>query len=79
MRECCKSSFLSLLSLILIICVAGCANVRDFGKFLPDDQAAIAFETYQINPDYRYYTTGSSTFPVAVMALDKSYKMGNDL
>ena len=33
--------------------------MRGFGKFVPDNNAKTAFETFQINPDYRYYITGS--------------------
>ncbi|MEE9911494.1 MAG: hypothetical protein K4571_07195 [Deltaproteobacteria bacterium] len=62
---------------MIFICVTGCAG--GFGKFFPDDRVTSAFETYQINPDYRYYIAGSGTYPVAVLAFDKSYKMGNDL
>lgn len=79
MRKCIRLSFLSLLSLIIINCVTGCANMTGFGKFVPDNRARVAFETFEISPVYRYYITGSDTYPVAILALDKSYSMGNDL
>lgn len=64
---------------IMMISIAGCAEMRSFGKFVPDDRAKIAFETYQINPDYRYYIIGSDVIPIAIIALHKSFTMGNDL
>lgn len=69
------------LTLIITMAViaSGCAMMRGFGKFVPDDNAKTAFETFQINPDYRYYITGSDTYPAAILALHKSYSMGNDL
>jgi hypothetical protein len=63
-----------------LICASGCATFnKNFGQFVPDNKARIAFETFQINPDYRYYYSGSDTYPVAMLALNKSYTMGNDL
>ena len=62
------------------VCASGCAIFnKNFGQFVPDNKARTAFETYQINPDYRYYYSGSDTFPVAMLALNKAYTMGNDL
>ncbi len=65
--------------MIMIMFMTGCASVQGFGKFTPDNRAGISFEAGQVNPDYRYYLTGSDTYPVAILALNKSYSMGNDL
>jgi hypothetical protein len=71
--------FIVLLMTISMFATAGCADMHSFGKFVPDDDAKIAFEKFQVNPDYRYYITGSDLYPVAILALNKSYSMGNDL
>lgn len=71
--------FVASAAMITIIISAGCASMTGFGKFVPDNRARIAFETFEISPEYRYYITGSDTYPVAILALNKSYSMGNDL
>lgn len=78
MRKCSRSVVVTLI-IIMTIGAAGCANMQGFGKFVPDSKAKAAFETFQINPAYRYYITGSDLFPVAILALNQSYTMGNDL
>ncbi|MRR16226.1 MAG: hypothetical protein EG826_07195 [Deltaproteobacteria bacterium] len=72
-------SIVATAALTLILISAGCANMTGFGKFVPDNRARNAFETFEVRPEYRYYITGSDTYPVAILALDKSYSMGNDL
>jgi hypothetical protein len=78
MRKCSRS-IIAILIFIMALTAAGCANMRSFGKFAPDDNARTSFETFQLDPDYRYYITGSDVYPVAILALNKSYSMGNDL
>lgn len=52
---------------------------KNYGKITPDRNAAKAFETYQINPNYNYYISGSDTYPNAIIGLDKAYKLEPDL
>lgn len=68
-----------LMMFIFTIGIIGCAGPGSYGSFAPDNAAKSFFETYQINNDYEYYFSGSDTYPVALLALHKSYKMGNDL
>ena len=52
---------------------------KNYGKITPDSNAAKAFETYQINPNYNYYISGSDVYPHAIIGLDKVYKLEPDL
>jgi len=52
---------------------------KNYGKITPDSNAAKAFETYQINPNYNYYISGSDVYPNAIMGLDKAYNLEPDL
>ncbi|MCX5809750.1 MAG: hypothetical protein NTX36_10340 [Proteobacteria bacterium] len=52
---------------------------KNYGKITPDSNAAKAFETYQINPNYNYYISGSDVYPHAIIGLDKTYKLEPDL
>jgi len=79
MREKCLRPMIAIIAMTMIISAVGCANTTGFGKFVPDTQAKTAFEKFQISPEYRYYITGSDEYPVAIIALGKSYAMGNDL
>jgi hypothetical protein len=75
----CSRYIVATLIIIMAISAARCADMRSFGKFVPDNNAKAAFETFQVNQDYRYYITGSDLYPVAILALHKSHTMGNDL
>jgi len=76
-----KAQRFSLVPIIaLTIILIGCAGItKNFGKFTPDEQAKITFESFQIDTNYRYYISGGDVYPIAILALDKTYTMGNDL
>jgi hypothetical protein len=52
---------------------------KNNGKIIPDGKVTSAFETYQINPNYNYYISGSDTYPHAILGLDKVYNLEPDL
>ena len=65
-------------SLVLFI---GCAGslFKNYGEISPDMRVTKAFETYQINPEYNYYISGSDVYPNAIIGLDKRYTLESDL
>lgn len=52
---------------------------KNYGKITPDREATRNFETYQINPNYHYYISGSDVYPHAILGLDKAYNLEPDL
>jgi hypothetical protein len=73
-----SSSFIIILSLVFSFC--GCAGfLKGSGAVNPDRSATRAFETFQINPNYNYYYSGSDVYPNALIGLDKKYKIEPDL
>jgi hypothetical protein len=64
----------------LLLCM-GCAGTffKNYGGISPDANATKAFETYWINPNYNYYTSGSFVYPNALMGLDKTCTLDSDL
>jgi hypothetical protein len=46
---------------------------------MPDRDATIAFEKYQMNTDFNYYISGSDVYPHVIIGLDKSYNIEPDL
>jgi len=64
----------------LLLCM-GCAGTffKNYGGITPDADATKAFETYRIDPNYNYYTSGSFVYPNALMGLDKTYALDSDL
>ena len=52
---------------------------KNHGKIIPDSNVTKMFETYQINPNYHYYISGSDTYPHAILGLDKAYNLEPDL
>jgi len=67
--------FLSLLP------ASGCTgtHVKNYGRIIPDRNATLAFEKYQINTQFNYYISGSDVYPNAFIGLDKSYTLDSDL
>jgi len=65
---------------VLLLCM-GCAGTffKNYGGLTPDTYATKAFETYQINPNYNYYISGSVVYPNALMGLEKTCTLDSDL
>lgn len=59
----------------------GCTgmHVKNYGRIIPDRDATLAFEKYQINPQFNYYISGSDVYPNAFIGLDKAYTLEPDL
>lgn len=74
-----RKRFFSSMMCILTIWFIGCAGQAHYGSFVPESTAKSFFETYSVSSDYKYYITGSDTYPVALLALQAPYKMDNDL
>ncbi len=60
---------------------SGCAGslYKNYGKIIPDREATIMFEKFQINPNFNYYISGSDVYPNAIIGLDKAYTLDSDL
>ncbi len=72
------SSFIIMLFLVFSFC--GCVGfLKGSGAINPDRSVTRAFETFQINPNYNYYYSGSDVYPNALIGLDKKYKIEPDL
>ena len=64
----------SLIFLIVALALlVGCSGT--FGKFKRSDEVKKIYETYQVQPDYNYYYSGSNTRPDAVMGIQKNYTL----
>jgi hypothetical protein len=73
-----SSLFITMLFLVFSFC--GCAGLlKGSGAVNPDRSVTRAFETFQINPNYNYYYSGSDVYPNALIGLDKKYKIEPDL
>ena len=70
----------SIIMLFLVFSFCGCAGfLKGYGAINPDRSVTSAFETFQINPNYNYYYSGSDVYPNALIGLDKKYKIEPDL
>ena len=67
--------------ILIVLPSVGCTSslFKNYGKITPDRNAERAFETYQINPNYNYYISGSDVYPRVIIGLDKTYKLEPDL
>jgi hypothetical protein len=71
---------LSIILLTLIFFLSGCAGfLAGYGNIRPDRNATMAFESFQMNPDYIYYYSGSDVYPNALVGLDKKYRIEPEL
>jgi len=62
---------------LLCLGLAACSGslFRNYGAISPDSAATKAFEAYQVNPDYRYYVSGSHLYPNALIGLHKDQRL----
>jgi|WetSurMetagenome_2_1015567.scaffolds.fasta_scaffold06485_6 hypothetical protein len=50
-----------------------------YGELRPNKKVTDAFETFRIDPDKEYYTSGPDVCPNAIMGIDKSRTLETDL
>ena len=48
---------------------------KNYGRIDPGREATGAFESYQVNPEFRYYISGSAGYPNALMGLNRDYRL----
>ncbi|KPK24359.1 MAG: hypothetical protein AMJ61_13870 [Desulfobacterales bacterium SG8_35_2] len=72
--------FQKLLLLITVISlfVSGCAGNKNYGTFHLDRGLEQLFLSYQVLPDYNYYTSGGYDKPNAILGVHKNYRMVTD-
>ncbi len=67
------------LTAALILALAGCASFKMRGSFQVDQAVDRSFERFEFRQDMNYYSTGSDSYPNALMGLDKQYTLESDL
>jgi hypothetical protein len=72
---------LYIIFILIVLPSVACKSslTKNYGKISLDRDASKAFESYQVNPSYNYYISGSDVYPNAIMGLDKAYKLESDL
>ncbi len=65
------------LFLMAALTIIGCAGrlVGTYGQIDPSSEATGAFESYSVNPTYRYYISGSDVYPNALIGLSRDYHL----
>jgi hypothetical protein len=48
---------------------------RNYGRIDPSGETTRVFEKYQVNPEFRYYMSGSDIYPNALMGLNRSHRL----
>jgi hypothetical protein len=68
-----------LFCLLLALCLSAAACTghffRNYGRIDPSSEITRAIESYQVNPEFRYYISGSDTYPNALMGLNRAYRL----
>ena len=61
----------------LCLCAVACSPslFPTFGRITPDQEVTKAIEGYQVNPEMRYYISGSDFKPAALMGLLRAYRL----
>ena len=62
---------------VLVLAFAGCAG--RYGSIRWDNGVEKSFLAGQVLPGHRYYTTGSDTTPLAILALREDHPLRSDL
>lgn len=65
--------------LVIVSCLAltACTGnlFRNYGRIDSSREVSEAFERYDVNPNFRYYISGSDLFPNALMGLDRKHRL----
>jgi hypothetical protein len=65
--------------LLMVLCLAltACTGsfFRNYGRINSSRPVTEAFERHEVNPDLRYYTSGSDLYPNALMGLRREYRL----
>jgi hypothetical protein len=68
-----------LFCLLLALCLSTLACnghlMKNYGRIDPNTEATQAFEKFQVNPEFRYYISGSDYYPNALMGLNRAYPL----
>ena len=75
-----NEAFQKLLLLITVISLlfSGCAGTKNSGTIRFDRELDNMFLSYQVLPDYNYYTSGGYDKPNAILGVHKDYQMVTD-
>jgi hypothetical protein len=65
--------FIGFISLSAMACTGTLFN--NYGRIIRNSDTDLAFKTYQINADIRYYISGSDVHPRAIMGLHRDYHL----
>ena len=69
--------------LLMVSLLAGCASKQEIrgnnGTLKLSLEVSQIFETYQVLPNHRYYYSGSSTKPKAIIGIDQNYSLDTRL
>ena len=65
----------ALIAAVSLISVACAGQLRNYGGINPDDAVTKAIESYTINPDLRYYISGSDVYPNALIGISRDYHL----
>jgi len=65
--------------LLMALCLSAtaCAGhlFKNYGRIDPRGETTRTFESYQVNPEFRYYISGSDLYPNALMGLKRAYRL----
>ncbi len=65
--------------LLLALCLsaAACTGhlLKNYGRIDPSTETTRAFESHQVNPEYRYYISGSEFTPNALMGMSRMHRL----
>lgn len=64
---------------IISLFISGCAGTGNYGTFHHDRELDNMFMSYQILPDYNYFTSGGYDKPNAILGIHKDYQMITDI
>ena len=69
---------LLLMTVVIPLFFSGCAGTGNYGTFQIDRELNQMFLSYQVMPDYNYFTSGGYDKPNAILGVHKDYLMVTD-
>jgi hypothetical protein len=62
---------------VLCLSIVACTGslFKNYGRIDPSREATQAFESHEVNTEYRYFTSGSNIYPNAMIGLHRDYRL----
>ena len=65
--------------IVAVIIIIGWRASVNYGRFIPSKEATAAYESFRVDSNLNYYTSGPDAYPNAIIGIDNTWNLETDL